>query len=229
MAPHGPFSHTLRGIALFTLPAALVVLWLFHRCVKAPLVLALSDSVQQRLIPYLGQFEFFPFARFALILLSILVGIATHIIWDSFTHPNSWLYDHWSFLRHTLYIPGWGYPRYCRVLQYFCSVLGLAILWVWAHRWYHTTKPADRGLDRELSSTGKVILLGVVPVLAFVGGLLRGIFEAHAHPQEARDAFIGAALVTTISLAWWQLVLCSFLVKCSFFTISRGVTAADWP
>lgn len=227
LAPHGSFSHSLRGVFVFTLPAALVVLWLFHRCVKIPLVLVLPDSMQRRLDPYLGRFNFFPATRFALIVLSILVGIATHILWDSFTHPGTWLYYHWALLSHRVHIPAFGFVRYCRVLQYVCSVAGIAILWAWAHRWYRTAKPASRNGNRQLSAAGRVILLAVVPSVALAGGMLRAVFEAHAHRENPFEAFIGAAVVATISLAWWQFVFCSLFVKLPFFSKRRVYSAAN--
>jgi len=63
------------------------VLWLFHTFVKLPVARLLPDAIQRRLTCRLGEFGFGGAARFALIVGSILLGIATHLVWDSFTHP----------------------------------------------------------------------------------------------------------------------------------------------
>ncbi len=45
----GRFGHTLVGSFVFTLPVALVVLWIFHTFVKVPVTMLLPDAIQRRL------------------------------------------------------------------------------------------------------------------------------------------------------------------------------------
>ena len=85
---HDRFGHTLFGSFVLTLPLALVVLWLFHNFAKVPVIRLLPNQLQMRLANHLGKFRFGGWRRFALIVASVLVGIATHLLWDSFTHPR---------------------------------------------------------------------------------------------------------------------------------------------
>lgn len=224
-APLGPFGHTLRGALEFSLPAALVVLWLFHRFVKMPLTLILPDSIQSRLVPYLGRFRFSGVARFALIVVSILVGIATHIAWDSFTHPNTWLYYQWPFLSQTVDIPLLGPVRHCRVLQYISSVVGIGLLLLWAAPWHRTAKPSDEPLEGQLTSSGRTILLAIAPAIAVIAGILRaGVGAKLARPHHSLERIAGEAVVTMIAIAWWELVLCGFLISRPLFSKLRVST-----
>ena len=82
-----------------------MALWLFHNIIKVPIVGLLPASVQMRLPDQRAEFRFGGLRRFLAILGSIAFGIATHIVWDSFTHRYTWPYDHWSWLRGKIYIP----------------------------------------------------------------------------------------------------------------------------
>ena len=76
------------------------------------------------------------------IILSILVGAATHILWDAFTHDDG-IPLYIEFLRTPLAtIDNWEIMPF-RVLQHLGTVLGLMLLLWWIWRWFHTTKPAE--------------------------------------------------------------------------------------
>jgi membrane-bound metal-dependent hydrolase YbcI (DUF457 family) len=227
LEPHGGFGHTLPGAFLFSLPAALVALWLFHRYVKTPLVLLLPESFQRRLTPYLGRFEFLPGPRFALIALSALIGIATHILWDSFTHPDTWIYYHWSFLSRFTFVPPLGMVQNCRILQHVSTVVGLAILWIWCDRWFKSTKPIHEPCDRRLTPAGKFTLLVIVPAVALVLGIVRAIIGARiAWFPHSPQRIIADAVITMIAFSWWQVILCGLLIKRPFFSKSLVCTNA---
>ena len=100
MAPDFPYivgtteyrslGHQFPGVIEFTLPASLFALWLFHAAIKRPAATLLPGGMQQRLHAELGDFKFGGPARFMAILFSMALGIATHVVWDAFTHPFSW-------------------------------------------------------------------------------------------------------------------------------------------
>jgi hypothetical protein len=57
------------------------------------------------------------------LLLSELLGLATHLGWDAFTHGGGYAVDRWPALRHRV----GGHPLYSQ-LQLWCSVLGIAVV-----------------------------------------------------------------------------------------------------
>jgi hypothetical protein len=62
---------------------------------------------------------------------SALLGIGTHLFWDSFTHGGGFMVRHSDFLQKTkVYFQGVRYPIWY-VLQNGCSYLGLGILFVY--------------------------------------------------------------------------------------------------
>lgn len=139
-------SHDLRHLLSFALPMALLVLWLFHRLLKRPLVELAPEGLRLRLAPYTGRFAFGGWRRFAAIVGCICLGMATHILWDSFTHPYTWFFEHWAWLRQPERLVLLGQPHvmmHFEILQLVSSVFGCVVLAVWFVAWYRSTAPAS--------------------------------------------------------------------------------------
>jgi Domain of unknown function (DUF4184) len=207
LSPGGGFGHTFLGAFVFTLPLALTVLWMFHNIVKGPVVLLMPTHLQRRLVPYLGKFNFLPPARFALILLSLLLGIATHIAWDSCTHANRWPSRHWLYLHEMVRVPFLGSVPCYKLLQQGSSLIGMGILAVWFVHWYLTTKPSHLPAAKSLSAMQKLAALAFGTVVASVGAFIRILPQALAETGHIPwKTLLGYAICTWIALAWWQLV-----------------------
>ena len=83
-------SHTLASITYFSLPVALALAFVFHMLVRQPLVAHLPAALQRRVGKYAGFDWPLCFRQYYWgVLLSIVVGAASHLLWDSFTHPNA--------------------------------------------------------------------------------------------------------------------------------------------
>src|ERR1700758_305613 len=91
---HDRFGHTLPGIFELDLPLSLAVLWLFQRYAREPLAACLPEGARERLDRRADALPKSSFSRFAMIVFSILVGIATRLLWDAFTPPGNWVSDH---------------------------------------------------------------------------------------------------------------------------------------
>lgn len=67
---------------------------------------------------------------------ALLVGVLTHVLWDSFTHPQGWVTVHVEALRTPWNgSPGWQWA------QRVSDVLGLVILVAAATAWWRRTRP----------------------------------------------------------------------------------------
>jgi hypothetical protein len=217
LAPAGRFGHTLLGTFVLTLPLALLVLWLFHAFVKLPLVGLLPDAIQRRLTNHLDEFRFRGAARLALIVGSILLGIATHLAWDSFTHPNTWLYHQWPILSQMLQVPIVGRIPFYKLFQHGSTIIGVGALSVWLAVWYRTSEPSGRVPRNAASPTRKIATGAVLTTVAFVGALIRAVAGSgipRGHLSEKR--FVGLLVVTAIALVWWQLVAYGILSSKDF-------------
>lgn len=213
MRPGGGYGHTIPGAFLLSLPLGLITLWLLHRVIKQPAVLLMPPSLQRRLAPYAGEFRFFPLARFAAICASMLIGIATHIAWDAFTHRHTWLYYHWEFLHQAvpLPLPHYHSIHWYSIFQLLSSVLGIVLLLAWFIGWYRAQPPSPRQPGRSFSPAMRWGIIAVLSASAAAAGAARwwwAIAHQHTLVTEAGDAAVTAGAVV-----WWQLVVLGVLIR----------------
>jgi len=207
LAPDDGFGHTLLGAFVLTLPLALLVLWLFHNFVKLPLARLLPDAIQRRLTGHLEEFRFRGAGRFTLIIGSTLLGIATHLVWDSFTHSNTWLYHHWPILSQSFHVPIVGTILLYKALQHGSTIIGTGVLLIWLALRYRASEPSCHALSHSASPRCKIAIGAVFATVALVGASIRAVAVVgipSGHLAEKR--FLGLLVVTAIALVWWQLV-----------------------
>jgi Domain of unknown function (DUF4184) len=170
LAPHGGFGHTWLGGLVADLPLSLLVLWLYQSYLKAGLY-----AVAPGLFPFREtERKAAPVARglrqWAIVVASILLGAATHIVWDSFTHKDSWPYDHIAFLRAHVPLVFWRADM-CNVLQVASSVAGMVVLVVMWARWVGAERRPGVPLVRRLGI--------VLAVIALLSAVLRAVAMTH--------------------------------------------------
>jgi hypothetical protein len=175
-------SHDLRHLLIFALPMALLVLWLFHRVVKRPLVELAPEGLRLRLAAHMGRFEFAGLRRFSAIVGSICIGMATHIAWDSFTHPYTWVFEHWAWLRQPEHVLVFGEPRviiHCQVLQLVSSVIGCAALAIWFAGWYRSASPVSAARTPVFDPGWRVIICLLMLSLPWIAALWLATERGH--------------------------------------------------
>ena len=125
------YGHTLMGTLLFCVPVGLVALWLWHRVLDVPLRSLLPISLQEKLLHATKSFQFWPAKKLILIIIALLIGATTHIVWDSFTHANGFAVSNWSPLREPIFTNSHGTIYLFKVLQHGSGLLGaIALLWL---------------------------------------------------------------------------------------------------
>ena len=222
MAPDFPYvvgstvyrdvGHVLPGIFIFTIPASLFALWLFHSVIKRPIIGLLPAGMQLRLRDQLEDFLFGGASRFVAILFAIVLGIATHLVWDSITHTRTWAFNHFRLLRGWMHVPLVGNMPVHSVLQYGSSALGLLALAIWVMVWYHRT-PVSAAVSQGRPRS-RFALAVVMLAVAGLAGLARALVVVG--PPATRfnaDKFMFVFGVTALALAFWQLLLYCVLVS----------------
>ncbi len=213
-SPQDRFGHTLLGAFIFTLPLGLLVLWIFHNVIKMPVFALLPQVLQSRLRHTLYRFRFGPPRRLLLVVVSVLIGIASHLLWDAFTHPTTWLYHHWVFLRQPIYLPVLGWTGYYKLLQHVSTLAGLAVLGLWFAHWYRNTDPVPSASCNRFSPANKVRIVFIITSIAVTAAILRvlDVVSAAAGPVSLQRV-AGQAVVTLIALLWWELIIYSLLFR----------------
>ena len=132
----GNFSHSVKGLFLWSLPVTLLLAWLFHHLIKWPLLLALPSLISRRLAlvfaPTWPQRE--PPKAWAVAAISALLGAFTHIVWDGFTHASGWFVRRIATLSEPIHVPVVGDVPLNRALQHVSTLVGAIILLIWMYR-----------------------------------------------------------------------------------------------
>ena len=120
-------SHTWPGLWSFGLPVALALTALFFVVARGPLLMALPPGLRARLWslaePPVGW-------RAAVVIpASAAVGVATHLVWDGFTHAGGDFVRLFPALRQIhLHLPLFGELVLYRALQHASTLVGLAAI-----------------------------------------------------------------------------------------------------
>ena len=117
------YSHTLLGVFWFDLPMALLLCFLYHQSVRDSLFDNLPVFFKERVFIYKNfQWSKYFSKNWIVVIVSILIGVFTHLVWDFFTHETN------SFVRQTdfsemLKVGGINLAGY-RFLQYTSTAVG---------------------------------------------------------------------------------------------------------
>jgi hypothetical protein len=125
-------SHTVAGLLYFDLPVTILISLLFHLVVKKNLIYNLPLHIQKKFQALL-ETDFIKYLKehFWIFLMSALLGAASHIFWDSFTHNNSFFVQTLPFYKGT-HIPfeGVRYPLWY-ALQQISTATGLTVVLIY--------------------------------------------------------------------------------------------------
>jgi len=117
------FSHSLYGSLLLALPVGYFLFVIFH-LIAAELVSTLPNPYRKALHQSCRQ----PRPSIAVGVSSVAIGIWLHLVWDSFTHRNSWLAQNCAFLHRHVLNGVHGGLEVITVFWIFSSVGGLIAL-----------------------------------------------------------------------------------------------------
>lgn len=214
LKPYGFYGHTLAGVFLLDLPTSLVALWLFHAYIKPPFTLFLPRAMRRRMNSSEKEFAFWPAARLANIVLSIIVGALTHIAWDSFTHNWFWPYRHLSILRKIVQVPLVGDMGVYDLLQYGSSLFGIVVVAIWILRWYRTAKPREQWEARPFRAAERRAMIVAIPAFAICAAFVRALIGAGI-PTDAGSLFefFVEAVISTITFLCVGLLACGMLLR----------------
>lgn len=128
MRMSGVHGHTLEGIFYFNLPITILLLLLFHLFVRDSLIKNLPQVFQRRFSNLHG-FDWLSYAkkRWYVVIYSALIGIGSHLFWDSFTHQGRFFATIIPFLHGEIDVFGVTLLR-TEFAQLFSSVIGAILI-----------------------------------------------------------------------------------------------------
>jgi hypothetical protein len=118
------YSHTIDGLFWFDLPLGLLLAFIFHNIVRDSLFNNLPPFLKSRLSPF-KQFDWNRHFKqnWIVITISIIIGAASHIFWDSFTHDHGYFVQTIPALQNSVGFLGRQLPI-LKILQHSSTLLG---------------------------------------------------------------------------------------------------------
>jgi hypothetical protein len=206
--PRG-FTHSWLGVVTVDLAFALVLFFLWEFVFRAPVIDFAPNWVRSRMLTrYRMPSTLKALGTFAALLIgAVLIGSATHVVWDSLTHAGP--------VADALKLDAKaGDLRLYAWAQYGSSAVGAIALVVFTFFWWRRSEPhpsAPTRLTSPQRRNGVLVILAsglIVSLVVWIRGIMRG----HS-PVEGQLVFytvtIGlaaAALCAVIlSLVWWTI------------------------
>ena len=159
-------GHHYPDVLLFTLPVALLALWLFEWVVKGPAIGLLPGPIERRLQDKVAPLSFRGWRQFARIVFWIAVGTLTHLVWDQFTHPYTRAAEFLPLLKTHISFPYWKHTTVAGLLQDASTILGFLALCIWCLAWYRRTRPSPTAPTGELSPLTKISVVAAMMFIA---------------------------------------------------------------
>jgi len=124
------FGHTWLGLLVFDIPAAILLSFIFHNLVRDPLVIHAPKFFRQRFTSLLSfNWNNYFKKHISSFFVSVLIGIASHVFLDAFTHYDGAVAKRSSFFFNEIIVWQHAFPVYL-ILQVVTSLVGaLYILW----------------------------------------------------------------------------------------------------
>ncbi|MFG6412418.1 DUF4184 family protein [Roseateles sp. DC23W] len=209
---HGPWSafcHTPWGIVTACLPVCLLLLALLLRFAR-PLTVLLPQPhrslVRAQLLPSPHPL----WLAAAVAVLSILLGAATHVLWDSFTHQGRWGAELLPELDETLLDAAGRSFHVTHLLQHLSTAVGVGLLAIayWrALRDQPTAAPRAQDTRRTrllLACLAGAVIVGAASAWALTPATLPAYVSHRVVRTVVWSTSCFAALYVLACLVWWR-------------------------
>ena len=191
-------AHSLLGVVTVDPALALVLVAAWVWVLRDVLVDVAPDAVRERLEPRVRLSA----RQWALAVPAAVVGSATHVGWDVFTHQGRWGHRHVAWLR----AEHWFWPGYTWA-QAASGVVGLVVVGCAAVAWVRARPRVPRA-DPPLLPRATLPAVGAVLVAVAVATgaerLHRGVQPA-AHHAVVTTLQVAVVAVVLGCAAWWVL------------------------
>jgi hypothetical protein len=166
LAPRGRFGHSPLGLLAFCLPVGLLTWALYRQVVRPAGLLLAPPGLRASLVA--GHTTVLP------VIVAVLLGAASHVFWDSFTHAQGWAVHRIPALSTAVHLEGVGDMALFKLLQHGSTILGITAVTIWAWRWFRRQPRSARIYDQK-SGSRALLILGMLVAAGAGGAFLNGL------------------------------------------------------
>ncbi len=118
------YSHGISGMFWFDLPLGILLAFIFHNIVRDSLCDNLPTMLKSRFFDFttFNWKEYFK-SNWVVVIISVLIGTGSHILWDGFTHGHGYFVTTYSTLTETIDVFDVPIPVY-KISQHSSTLIG---------------------------------------------------------------------------------------------------------
>jgi hypothetical protein len=162
-------SHEFWGSMMFGLPAGGLMLAAFY-ALRIPFISVLPARIKRSVRPICKR----PIGPLWVVVLSLLIGIWTHVLWDSVTHTDGWIVEHVPILLTPVLQFNGRTARVCTILWYASSFIGTGLLFLSFEKWKQGLLAGETTGGRGRSMLQDAILAAILVVpISLIHHLIR--------------------------------------------------------
>lgn len=216
--------HVFPGLFIYAFPTALAFLWLFHRVLKQPLLRLVPEAHRVRLAQLNLDFPFLPFRRIALIVISTLLGLFSHVCLDAFTHRDGIVVQLLPVFQTPLFPNSSMNLAICDLLQGVSTLILSVFLLAQYWRWFAAQPAPDpAGLVQFIDLRRQLPMLLVFAGVAGAAALLLArTYLPHPTTTEAVRTFGEYVLVGSMAFFGVEVAVFSLLLDRFVFRTAGG-------
>ena len=201
--PQRVVGHSFAGFVYYNLPLVFLAALLWHYVVKKPLILSLPTPIRSYGMSFIShKWKINSIRAFFVFITSALIGMGTHVLWDSFTHANSFFVKAIPLLSRYVNVFGYRIGVY-NILQHTSSLVGFWVLYR-----YLKSKRKNKALP-EVYKTKVLAYWAPVVFMGFAAVALRAFYTM----KTISLAYIGIYAVTFFSGLFIGMVFVSFIYQ----------------
>jgi hypothetical protein len=201
------YGHVFPGLVTFSVPAA-ILLWLLWRYWLRDAVIALLPTEEQQKWK-VNQQPFDPRSARAwlMVLVAVVIGIASHVFLDGFSHRDGWGTEHIGLLTETGVRVAHRDLAVYKVIQYFGSLVGLGILAGW-YLWWSERVPRDRTWKPQFSRMTRALVIGLISLGALYWSYrVARLYQPGERAAQVAGTIIAGTRVVFVGLMLWGVVV----------------------
>lgn len=153
-------GHTISGMFYYDLPIALALCFIFHYFVRDALIRYFPIPLRKELVSFYGYNWENRFKKYwYVVIYSAIIGVLSHLFWDSFTHANRFFVELIPFLQDRSFFMGAEMYNH-DIAQIVCSILGAFFILI-------TVSPIERLFQLRIQFTVALywIMVGLTMLL----------------------------------------------------------------
>lgn len=132
-SPSSNIGHEFLGFFFFYLPMCFLINYVFYKYIQKVLILSMPNFILNKYIYLTKLKNTLPSKKEKLkFAISCLIGMITHVFWDSFTHISGFFVNNMDFLRGSINVFNMSISIY-KIIQHSSTIVGFLVIFIYLY------------------------------------------------------------------------------------------------